>query len=176
MPQEVIDRVNQLGSAEGQPELLTFYDRKGRLIGETTPQADNTQDPDPQDEQDDGLEDLNPPAVNHTCGIDEQQDIDLPIADTVEQVQDPIITPEVQTPETLQPDPLQPDEHIPPEVLNPGATHGLHVAHNAPKQNHNGSSLLFIKSLTKAPLPLLHTSFIRTTTWIKTTSLSNTIS
>jgi hypothetical protein len=35
MPQEVIDRVNELGKANGQPELLTFYDRKGRLIGET---------------------------------------------------------------------------------------------------------------------------------------------
>ena len=35
MPQEVIERVNQLGLADRQPELLTFYDRKGRLIGET---------------------------------------------------------------------------------------------------------------------------------------------
>jgi hypothetical protein len=35
MPQEVIDRVNELGKANGQPELLTFYDRKGHLIGET---------------------------------------------------------------------------------------------------------------------------------------------
>jgi hypothetical protein len=34
MPKEVIDRVNQLGRAQGQPELLTFYDRKGRLIGD----------------------------------------------------------------------------------------------------------------------------------------------
>jgi hypothetical protein len=35
MPQEVIDRVNELGKADKQPELLTFYDRKGRLIGES---------------------------------------------------------------------------------------------------------------------------------------------
>jgi hypothetical protein len=35
MPQEVIKRVNELGKANGQPELLTFYDRKGRLISET---------------------------------------------------------------------------------------------------------------------------------------------
>jgi hypothetical protein len=35
MPQEVIDRVNELGKANGHPELLTFYDRKGHLIGET---------------------------------------------------------------------------------------------------------------------------------------------
>ena len=34
MPQEVIDRVNQLGAADGQPELLTFFDRKGELIGD----------------------------------------------------------------------------------------------------------------------------------------------
>jgi hypothetical protein len=33
IPQEVIDRVNLLGKTQGQPELLTFYDRKGRLIG-----------------------------------------------------------------------------------------------------------------------------------------------
>jgi hypothetical protein len=36
MPQKVIDPVNQLGKAEGQPELLTFYDRKGPLIIEHT--------------------------------------------------------------------------------------------------------------------------------------------
>lgn len=36
MPQEVIDRVNELGKAEGQPELLTFFHRKGRVIGDTS--------------------------------------------------------------------------------------------------------------------------------------------
>jgi hypothetical protein len=36
MPKEVITRVDELGKAEGQPKLLTFYDRKGQLIGEYT--------------------------------------------------------------------------------------------------------------------------------------------
>ena len=35
MPSEVIDRVNQLGKHDDQPELLTFYNRKGDLIGDT---------------------------------------------------------------------------------------------------------------------------------------------
>ena len=29
MPSEVIERVNKIGSAEGQPKLLTFQDRHG---------------------------------------------------------------------------------------------------------------------------------------------------
>jgi hypothetical protein len=33
MPKEVIARVNQLGKAEGQPKLLTFYNCKGQLVG-----------------------------------------------------------------------------------------------------------------------------------------------
>jgi hypothetical protein len=43
MPKEVITRVDQLGKAEGQPKLLTFYNRKGRLIGEYT--EDDTEIP-----------------------------------------------------------------------------------------------------------------------------------
>ena len=38
MPQEVIDRVNQLGTAEAQPQLLTFYNRRGLLIGDSVTQ------------------------------------------------------------------------------------------------------------------------------------------
>ena len=35
MPKEVITRVmDALGKAEGQPKLLTFYSRKGQLIGD----------------------------------------------------------------------------------------------------------------------------------------------
>ena len=67
MPKEVIDRVDQLGRSDGQPELLTFYDRKGLLIGETDmPGGD---DPgtvyDEYDEEADGLE---PPALNENFG------------------------------------------------------------------------------------------------------------
>jgi hypothetical protein len=62
MPQEVIDHVNQLGKADAQPELLTFYDRKGRLIGE----SNTTGAPDPAEtaSDEDGTEDLNPPTFN----------------------------------------------------------------------------------------------------------------
>ena len=43
MPQEVIDRVNKLGEADGQPSLLTFYDRHGNPVGGTiNPNADLT--------------------------------------------------------------------------------------------------------------------------------------
>jgi hypothetical protein len=40
MPKEVIARVDQLGKAEGQPKLLTFYNRKGQLIGDHTDDYD----------------------------------------------------------------------------------------------------------------------------------------
>jgi hypothetical protein len=73
MPQEVIARVNELGKANGQPELLTFYDRKGRLIGEienpgVSESIDNMIPPD------DGLGDLNTPTVNQDYGLPEEQD------------------------------------------------------------------------------------------------------
>jgi hypothetical protein len=63
MPQEVIDCVNQLGRTDGQPKLLTFYDRKGHLVGKSqTPQVPDTlQDPIPDNN---GLRDLNPPTMN----------------------------------------------------------------------------------------------------------------
>jgi hypothetical protein len=78
MPQEVIDRVDQLGRADGQPELLTFYDRKGRLIGESetpgVPDAPEATIPD-----DDDLGDPNPPTVNYHYGPGEEPDNPLPI-------------------------------------------------------------------------------------------------
>lgn len=72
MPQEVIDRVNALGRAEGQPELLTFFYRRGLLIGdlELPGVADNDepqeQNVDPYDDKADGLE---PPAENQDFGL-----------------------------------------------------------------------------------------------------------
>ncbi len=45
MPQEVIHRVDQLGKAEGWPEMLTFSDREGHLIGGSeTPGVPDTLD------------------------------------------------------------------------------------------------------------------------------------
>jgi hypothetical protein len=83
MPQEVIDRVNQLGRADAQPELLTFYDRTGRLIGDSmtpTPGALYT----PESDQD-GLEDLNTPPINHDYGLEEDPDIDQATIEPPEQ-------------------------------------------------------------------------------------------
>ena len=74
MPQEVIDRVNQLGKADAQPELLTFYDRKGRLIGESN--TTGATDPAETASNEDGTEDLNPPTVNEDYGLDEEPDTD----------------------------------------------------------------------------------------------------
>ena len=43
MPQEVIDRANKLGEADGQPSLLNFYDRHGNPVGDIkNPNADLT--------------------------------------------------------------------------------------------------------------------------------------
>jgi hypothetical protein len=104
MPQEVIDCVNQLGKADGQPELLTFYDRKGRLIGESkTPGVLDTPENTVPDK--DGLGDLTPPTVNYNYGLDEtleipppiaineEPEIIRPIADTLEQAPDIDIAP-----------------------------------------------------------------------------------
>lgn len=58
MPDEVIDRVNTLGKSEGQPELLTFYDCRGLIIGDSQnpdkiePEQDNF---DNYDNEADGL-------------------------------------------------------------------------------------------------------------------------
>ena len=46
MPQEVIDRVNKLGETDGQPSLLTFYDRHGNPVGDSeNPNSDLTEAP-----------------------------------------------------------------------------------------------------------------------------------
>jgi hypothetical protein len=132
MPQEVIDRVNQLGKAEGQPELLNFYDRKGRLIGDSEiAGVPSTTDTHPTTDQDDnGLGDLNTPDVQANNRAYEelqptQHDYDQP-----DQQQDSLDTSDQQ-----QPHPVEHTEHelhtpldqIEPEVTNqpmldPGAT------------------------------------------------------
>ena len=37
MPSEVIERVNKIGSAEGQPKLITFQDRHGHKKSDPDP-------------------------------------------------------------------------------------------------------------------------------------------
>jgi hypothetical protein len=84
MPQEVIDCVNQLGKADRQPELLTFYDCEGHLIGNSqtpgvpgTPQATKTVP------EDDGIKDLNPPTANYDYGLDKEKDINQSLAQDI---------------------------------------------------------------------------------------------
>jgi hypothetical protein len=69
MPQEVINRVNQLGKADAQPELRTLYDRMGRLIGNT--EITGLPDPINFGPNNNGLTDLDPPTVNYDYGLDE---------------------------------------------------------------------------------------------------------
>ena len=78
MMQEVIDRVNQLGTADGQPKLLTFFfcDCKGHLIRETeTPGVPDTVNAAVPDDED-VVKDLNPPTVNNDNGPGQTQDTD----------------------------------------------------------------------------------------------------
>ena len=51
MPQEVIDCVNKIGEADGQPSLLIFYDRHGNPVGDTqNPNAHLTSAPEEETE------------------------------------------------------------------------------------------------------------------------------
>ena len=53
MPQEVIDCVNKLGEADGQPSLLTLYDRHGSPVGNTNnTNADLSGAPEEETEED----------------------------------------------------------------------------------------------------------------------------
>jgi len=114
MPQEVIEHVNQLGSAESQPQLLTFYDRRGQLIGDSvTPGVQDI--PDLLHPEPDGLEDLNTPAVNYEFGKDEETDINQPLIDTPQQTPDLAV--ETENPTLIQDDPHLPHEPAPEQVL-----------------------------------------------------------
>jgi hypothetical protein len=144
MPQEVITRVNQLGKADGQPELLTFYDRKGLLIGETP----GVSDPDtfdaanPQD--DDGYNDISPPTANQSYGLEDEPPENQE-GYQVDHENDPLLSPDTsiepenisQTPDEIpvddtdgppesqfdsDPDYQQPPDDIQSEVPHEGAT------------------------------------------------------
>ena len=59
MPQEVIGRVNKLGESDGQPSLLTFYDRHGNPVGYTgNPNADLTDAPEEETEENEPVTDI----------------------------------------------------------------------------------------------------------------------
>jgi Reverse transcriptase (RNA-dependent DNA polymerase) len=108
MPQEVIDRVNELGKAQGQPELLSFFDRKGRMIGDVAelhpdpgvPDQDNPDEPEMLDPPpNDDLQDLDLEPFNQDFGMDEEDE-------------EPPDDPQHEAPPELE---LQPDLEPPPE-------------------------------------------------------------
>ena len=59
MSKEVINRVNKLGEADGQPSLLTFYDRHGNPVGDTrNPDADLTDAPEEETDEDEPMPEI----------------------------------------------------------------------------------------------------------------------
>ena len=122
MPQEGIDRINKLGTADGQPELLMFYDCKGRLISKSenpgvSELIDTIIPPD------DGLRDLNTPTINQDYRLDEEQDIDLPLEQN-----DIAHEPEVPYENLEDIDPLQnPHEHLEPDLTQPPEQNQIEV-------------------------------------------------
>ena len=71
MPQEVIDRVNKIGEADGQPSLLIFYDRHGNPVGDTqNPNAQLTDATEEETEEDDPLPEIT--GVDHDPPDDHQ--------------------------------------------------------------------------------------------------------
>ena len=120
MPQEVIDRVNQLGEAEGQRPELTFYDRKGRLIGDldVTPignpvaqipgvLSDEPNDPPSEQPNMDSPNDIPPPIEN--LEQESSGDID-PIADTADSHSE---LPHIETVDDTEDNPIVHQETIP---------------------------------------------------------------
>ena len=58
-PQEVIDRVNKIGASDGQPSLLTFYNRHVNPVGDTKNlNADLTDAPKEDTEEDDPVPEI----------------------------------------------------------------------------------------------------------------------
>ena len=77
MPQEVIDRVNKLGEADGQTSLLTFYDRHGNPVGDTrNHNADLTDAPGEETEENEPVPEIT--GVDQEPPYDEQKDLKTP--------------------------------------------------------------------------------------------------
>ena len=113
MPQEVIDSANKLGEADGQPSLLTSYDRHGKPVGDTKTDA-----PEEDTEENEPMPEIT--GVDQEPPDDEQQDQDTPdenqnecdINYGTEEVGDPIE-------DTFQRnDDLQPQEKEPEQLLD----------------------------------------------------------
>ena len=114
MPKEVIDRVNALGKSEGQPTMMTFYDRKGLLIGDTETPGSAPEDQPAYDEYDDEADGLDPPLVNETFGLEE----------------DPTELPDLQ--DQLQQDPIQPQQLQPAAETDDDRTY-VHLEESTPE-------------------------------------------
>ena len=72
MLQEVSDRVNNLGEADGQPSLLTFYDCHGNPVGDTkNSNADPTDAPEEENEENKPVPDIT--GVDQEPPNDKQQ-------------------------------------------------------------------------------------------------------
>ena len=77
MPQEVIDRANKLGEADGQPSLLNFYDRHGNPVGDTNnPKAYLTDAPEEETEEDEPVPEIT--GVDQEPPDDEQKEQETP--------------------------------------------------------------------------------------------------
>jgi hypothetical protein len=172
MPQEVIDCVDQLGRADKQPELLTFYDHKGCLIGKSeTPGVLDA--PEATIPDDDNLGDLNPSTFNYHYGPGEEPENPLPIViDEEPKFPQPIVKTVEQAPET----------DIAPKYLSlitrisiPNSKHLMqeqlpYVVLIALSKKHKGLSQPLAVRLIKALLQSLHTPY--TLTLISTLTMS----
>ena len=59
MPKEVIDHVNKLGEADGQPYILTFYDLHDNPVGDkNNPNAYLTDEPEEETEEDEPVPEI----------------------------------------------------------------------------------------------------------------------
>ena len=77
MPQEVIDRVNKLGEADGKSSLFNFYDRHGNPAGDTkNPNAYLTDAPEEDTEEDETVPDIT--GVDQDPPDNKQQDQETP--------------------------------------------------------------------------------------------------
>ena len=111
MPQEVIDRVDALGKADKQPPLLTFFDRRGLLIGDLPSPAGIN---DSQDAFDLG-DGLDPPTVNDDYGLDDAPDL-VPIPP--DHLEDPVAH-DTFSPTIGEQDNLFPDSAPPYDAPHP---------------------------------------------------------
>ena len=92
MPSEVIERINKIGSAQGQPKLLTFQDRHGHEKSDPDPYFQ------PLDHEIEGVVDDEHIEDNNA---EDHEDINANLADQGEEEQDAAIN-EVDDPQKME--------------------------------------------------------------------------